>query len=49
MANGKKNAKPTAYRDGQNVIRDGRTKAIVYMPPEAKDVKSLMTGMVELD
>ncbi len=46
MANGKKNAKPTAYRDGQNVIRDSRTKVIVYMPPEAKDVKSLMTGMV---
>ena len=47
MANGKINAKPTAYRDGQNVIRDGRTKAIVYMPPEAKDVKNLMTGMVD--
>jgi Fic family protein len=46
MANGKKNAKPTDYRDGQNVIRDARTKGIVYMPPEAKDVKSLMTGMV---
>ena len=46
MANGKINAKPTPYRDGQNVIRDGRTKAIVYMPPEAKDVKALMTGMI---
>jgi Fic family protein len=46
MANGKGNAKPSAYRDGQNVILDGRTKAIVYMPPEAKDVKNLMTGMV---
>lgn len=41
------NAKPTAYRDGQNVIRDGRTKAIVYMPPEAKDVTNLMTGVVD--
>lgn len=47
MANGKKNAKPTTYRDGQNVIRDARTKAIVYMPPEAKDVKNLMTGMID--
>jgi len=47
MANGKTNTKPTAYRDGQNVIRDGRTKGIVYMPPEAKDVKNLMTGMVD--
>ena len=46
MANGKINAKPTPYRDGQNVIRDGRTKAIVYMPPEAKDVTALMTGMI---
>lgn len=47
MAGSKKNIKPTEYRDGQNVIRDGRTKAIVYMPPEAKDVKNLMTGMIE--
>ena len=46
MAHGKAAPKPTAYRDGQNVIRDGRTKAIVYMPPEAKDVKSLMTGLI---
>ncbi|WP_341790024.1 Fic family protein [Rickettsia endosymbiont of Polydrusus tereticollis] len=46
MADGKSNVKPTKYRDGQNVIRDGRTKAIVYMPPEAKDVSKLMTGMV---
>ena len=45
MGHGKAAAKPTAYRDRQNVIRDGRTKAIVYMPPEAKDVKSLMTGL----
>lgn len=47
MANGKENAKPTAYREDQNVIRDGGTKAIVYMPPESKDVKNLMTGMVD--
>ncbi|MES2345656.1 MAG: Fic family protein [Chlamydiota bacterium] len=47
ISSGKKNAKPNAYRDAQNVIRDGVAKAIVYMPPEAKDVKSLMTGMVD--
>lgn len=47
MANGKLNVKPTAYREGQNVIRDGRTKAMVYMPPEAKDVKNLMISMVD--
>lgn len=46
MADGRIQVKPTAYRDGQNVIRDGRTRAIVYMPPEAKDVKGLMQGMV---
>lgn len=46
MANGKEKAKTTAYREGQNVIRDGRTKTIVYRPPEAKDVKNLMAGMI---
>ena len=44
MADGR--IKATPYRDSQNVIRDGRTKAIVYMPPEAKDVSSLMRSMV---
>ena len=34
--------KPTPYRDGQNVIRDSRTGAMVYMPPQAKDVSRLM-------
>lgn len=46
MATDKKNPTATPYRDGQNVIRDSRTKGIVYMPPEAKDVKNLMAGMV---
>ena len=39
-------AKPTPYRDGQNVIRDSATGLIVYMPPEAKDVAELMAGLV---
>jgi Fic family protein len=47
MAEGRKQVKPTPYRDGQNVIRDGRSRAIVYMPPEAKDVPLLMKEMVE--
>lgn len=47
MADGKTKVTPTPYRDGQNVIRDGRTRAIVYMPPEAKDVPSLMHGMID--
>src|SRR6266446_2408388 len=41
---GKKKATP--YRDGQNIIRDGRTGAIVYLPPEAKDVPRLMTDVI---
>lgn len=39
-------AKPPAYRDGQNVVRDSVTGAIVYLPPEAKDVPALMRGLV---
>jgi len=40
-----KRAKPTLYRDGQNVIREG-TGRIVYLPPEAKDVPGLMANLV---
>ena len=46
MAHGKEKVAPTQYRDGQNVIRDGMTGAIVYMPPEACDVPVLMQAMV---
>ena len=35
------------YRDGQNVIRDGMTGAIVYMPSQAQDVSLLMNQMME--
>ncbi len=45
MSSGNPKAKPTPYRDGQNVIRDSRNGAIVYMPPEAKDVSLLMREM----
>jgi Fic family protein len=47
MAGGKRVAKPTPYRDGQNVIRDSRSRAIVYTPPEAKDVPPLMKQLVD--
>ena len=47
MNDGKTNPRPTPYRDGQNVIRDGKSGGIVYMPPEAKDVASLMKAMVD--
>ncbi len=39
-------AKPTPYRTDQNVIKESNTGAIVYLPPEAKDVQKLMKGMV---
>ncbi len=39
--------RPTPYRDGQNVIRDGRSGGIVYMPPEAHDVPNLMANLVD--
>ena len=47
MSHGKAKTTPTQYRDGQNVIRDGMTGAIVYMPPEAHDVPALMKSMVQ--
>src|SRR6476469_845053 len=31
-------ARPSHYRDGQNTIRDSETGALVYLPPEARDV-----------
>lgn len=46
MAGGSKRVKPTPYRDGQNVIRDGHSRGIVYMPPEANDVPLLMKELV---
>jgi len=39
-------AKPTPYREGQNIIRDSLSGKIVYMPPESKDISSLMKEMV---
>jgi cell filamentation protein, protein adenylyltransferase len=39
-------ARPTPYREGQNSIRDSETGALVYLPPEAKDVPALMSGLV---
>lgn len=45
ITGGSKKAKPTPYRDGQNVIRDSRSGGIVYLPPEAKDVPELMNDL----
>lgn len=46
IAGGRTRVKPTPYREGQNVIRDSRSRSIVYMPPEAKDVPELMRQMI---
>ena len=45
VMDGKKKATP--YRDGQNVIKDSGSGAIVYMPPEAKDVSGLMCELMD--
>ncbi len=45
MSDGRTRIKPTPYRNGQNVIKDSSTGAIVYMPPEAKDVPNLMKSL----
>src|SRR4030042_1500866 len=39
-------SQPTPFRDGQNVIRDSSSGAIVYMPPETSDVPRLMNELV---
>jgi Fic family protein len=38
--------RPSRYRDGQNTIRDSATGALVYLPPESRDVPALMAGLV---
>ncbi len=35
------------YRKEQNIIRDGSSGVIVYMPPEGKDVDKLMKNLVD--
>jgi Fic family protein len=47
MGEGRRKAKATPYRDGQNVIRDSRSRRIVCMPPVAKDVPPLMKALVD--
>jgi Fic family protein len=39
-------AKASPYREQQNVIRDSGSGKIVYLPPEAKDVRTLMAELV---
>lgn len=46
MSDGRSKVSPTEYRTGQNIIKDGSTGTIIYMPPEAKDVPRLMDNLV---
>ena len=39
--------KPTPYRDGQNVIREGARGIVVYIPPKAPDVPILMRSLTQ--
>src|SRR5574340_1024179 len=39
-------AKAAPYRTGQNAVRDAATGALVYLPPEAKEVPALMAALV---
>ncbi|HXC25855.1 MAG TPA: Fic family protein [Gemmatimonadaceae bacterium] len=39
-------AKPTPYRDGQNVVRDAASGGIIYLPPEAPDVPPLVGALI---
>lgn len=46
MGGGKIKVRPSPYRDGQNVIRDSRTRKIVYLPPKAQDVPVLIKDLI---
>jgi Fic family protein len=39
-------ARETPYREEQNVIKNSISGDIVYMPPTAKDVPSLMADLI---
>ena len=47
LVSGKHLAHKNKYRDGQNVVADSITGAIVYLPPEAKDVSTLIKQMIK--
>ena len=47
LVSGKHLTYKNSYRDNQNVVADSLTGKIVYMPPEAKDVSSLIKNMIK--
>jgi len=44
---GKHLTSKSEFRNGQNVVEDSVSGKIVYMPPEAKDVKNLINQMIK--
>lgn len=46
LVSGKHLTYKNSFRDDQNVVKDSETGTIVYMPPEAKDVKNLINQMI---
>jgi len=46
MGKENKNVIPSEYRDGQNVIREGSSGKIVYLPPKAHDVPDLIKALI---
>ncbi len=47
LVSGKHLTYKNRFRDDQNVVKDSETGKIVYMPPEAKDVKNLINQMIK--
>lgn len=47
LVSGKHLTYKNSYREDQNVVADSLSGTIVYMPPEAKDVSSLMKQMIK--
>lgn len=47
LISGKNLTYKNSYRDGQNIVADSISGKIVYMPPEAKDVKPLIKQILE--
>lgn len=47
LVSGKHLTYKNSFRDDQNVVKDSETGIIVYMPPEAKDIKNLIMVTVE--
>lgn len=47
LVDGKYLTYKSSFRNGQNVVKDSVTGAIIYLPPESKDVKNLISQMIK--